>query len=542
MSSFISVLYLALIGVTCLLLAFYAPKTDYYLKPVFMRSNGLLMAVGLILTGLICFIGSRFKAKLGALEGVLTKHTAKIFPAAVLLLFIAECVFVTSGFFYSDWDPAGVLDAVYKILHHDQMAVSTDYFSAHPNNLMIVWIYVTVLRIAGIFGTESVIALSVFQCIIFSITGVLVFCTVSRVLRSIGKGLPYITSWIAWIIYAVMVGMSPWLIITYSDQVGLVIPAAVLYISVRMHYRLPEEKTAVSEAANQSKVQKFVCDHAGWMLIGVLAAEGYAIKPQSVIVTIAVILIEAVHFFEKRKINPAPVVFAVAFIVVHLLISKGVYPSLGLTLDPDKAFGMPHYFMMGLNPETDGVYSNDDTNFTNGIPHDERTRKNMEVARERVHEYGAAGLAGHLARKTMINFGDGTFAWGIDGNFFAGTDFGNMPYVKSNGLTPHIMAWIQLGGEHNLFFSTMEQFAWLTILALSLMLGVSVFVKKKEEQEPHGEIDHFSSVILLSLVGLFIFELLFEAKARYLFTYVPFWIMAAVIGVSRIAMRYKSRP
>ncbi len=540
----IAAMYFLLMGLTCILLVAVAPITDYYLKPEFMMSNGYVMAIGLVITALICIVLKKKCGKAYKFESYLADHTAKILPVCTVLLFMAEVVFVSSGFFYSDWDPAGVLDAVYKIMHHDQMAINADYFSAHPNNLMLVWIYVIVLKISSIFGTESVLAISVFQCLLFSVTGVLIFRIVRRVLMSTGAKYPFIVSWITWIIYAVVVGMSPWLIITYSDQVGMVFPVLILHIAVRIK---------VQEGSETSK-------YGAWGLIGVLSAIGYAVKPQTVIVSIAVIIVEVVHFFAPliiKKRNPGKKVseqlrdmavsfafFGVTLVLVHLFIVKTVYPSLGIPLNSDKEFGMPHYIMMGLNPETDGVYSNDDTNFTNELPRPERGRKNMEVARERLDEYGTAGFIRHLFRKTMINFGDGTFAWGIDGNFFAGTDFCDMPYVSPNALTPHILAWIQVGAEHNALFSLIEQGMWLTILTLSLLAALPAGIvtrlihSKKNAVENTSEQDTlsggcgwFRDVVLLSLLGIFVFELIFEAKARYLFIYVPFWIIAAVFGI-----------
>ena len=39
------------------------------------------------------------------------------------------------------------------------------------------------------------------------------------------------------------------------------------------------------------------------------------------------------------------------------------------------------------------------------------------------------------------------------------------------------------------------------------------------------------TIILLSILGIIIFDLLFEARARYVLLYVPFFIMASSIGL-----------
>ena len=44
--------------------------------------------------------------------------------------------------------------------------------------------------------------------------------------------------------------------------------------------------------------------------------------------------------------------------------------------------------------------------------------------------------------------------------------------------------------------------------------------------------DNNVRVILLSLIGLFIFESIFEARARYLYTYVPIFIISGMIGLN----------
>jgi riboflavin transporter FmnP len=63
---------------------------------------------------------------------------------------------------------------------------------------------------------------------------------------------------------------------------------------------------------------------------------------------------------------------------------------------------------------------------------------------------------------------------------------------------------------------------WLTVLMLSVF---SAFAQKKSEK----------NVIMLAIIGLTIFELIFEARARYLYTYVPLYIVLAMYGIERIS-------
>ena len=39
------------------------------------------------------------------------------------------------------------------------------------------------------------------------------------------------------------------------------------------------------------------------------------------------------------------------------------------------------------------------------------------------------------------------------------------------------------------------------------------------------------SIVILGIIGLFIFEILFEARSRYIFIYVPLYILIGVMGI-----------
>lgn len=62
---------------------------------------------------------------------------------------------------------------------------------------------------------------------------------------------------------------------------------------------------------------------------------------------------------------------------------------------------------------------------------------------------------------------------------------------------------------------------WLTTLLLSIF---SVSDPKTSDK----------NIIMLGIIGLTIFELIFEARARYLFTYVPLYIILAMYGFDHV--------
>ena len=74
----------------------------------------------------------------------------------------------------------------------------------------------------------------------------------------------------------------------------------------------------------------------------------------------------------------------------------------------------------------------------------------------------------------------------------------------------------------------MEHFIWISVLFRSLGM---IFVKKSKE----------NSVIVTTLVGIILFNFIFEARARYLILYVPFFIIASMISIQQLERKFIHR-
>ncbi|MCR4590315.1 MAG: hypothetical protein K5668_05800 [Lachnospiraceae bacterium] len=503
---------------TLILIILAGDRTEYFLKPALILTEPVYLLIGLAVS-LTAFLFLFFIEGKKLIDISEKKRGYILIAVLSVLLFSAELIFTFTSFFYSDWDPAGVLDCVYKLLRGRAGEISLDYFSAHPNNLMLVYVYLLVLKLSSLFGTESVLSLMLFQSLLFTLGGVFFFFIVKDLL-SVKAAVS------AWFLYAVWIGLNPYLIITYSDAAGLIFPLITIRI---FQYLMLNEKQGSMGTVSRSPINAVLC-----LVMGLSAAAGYMIKPQTVIALIAVFIMTLLYSVIKK--DPAQIgrliIAAGGFIISFFIISNVIFPSLKLELDKSKSFSFSHYLMMGLNPETDGVYSNEDTEFTNSIKDpSERRSENLRVAAERFNAYGIRGLAGHLKRKQLINFGDGSFSWGIDGNFFAGPVLGDMPEVQADSaLRPFILSFLETGGSHNDLFKSILQVFWLTVLFFGAAAEI-IMIRKMGTGLFEGNPAFFTmTTVLLSLTGLIFFELLFEAKARYLFTFLPVFLTAGVYG------------
>ena len=181
----------------------------------------------------------------------------------------------------------------------------------------------------------------------------------------------------------------------------------------------------------------------------------------------------------------------------------------------------PHYLMMGLNSSNHGIYLYDDYIFSQSFETNaERDRADLEEAKNRIVAYGPAGFLDHLNQKQLINYTDGTFAWTKEGNFFL-----EEAEWAQNRVSDLVRSFIRPDGANYNLFKIFKQFIWVTLLFFLLFAPAC----SRDGSGIAGNKLIFT--MMLSIIGLTIFELLFEARARYLFTYAPIYVILGVWGM-----------
>ena len=419
---------------------------------------------------------------------------------ATALLFLFQVFAASQYWFRTAWDVPTVNNTASAIAHGDGEYLSKIrwYFSEFPNNLMLVWVFSLFYRAAHLMGLheQEYFFIICIQCLINSLCGILLVQVINRLFKHRSMVI------LGYALYLFLVGISPWVSVPYSDSMALPFPLSIAAIFVnreRCRYRwLP------------------------WLSMAVLAVIGYRIKPQALIAFIAVLMAEAIDWLRAgfTRENLRRLAAGGCAVIVGLAGSfvscKLAVRSMNFPVDREGAFGAAHFFMMGLNTETMGAYYTEDNLYSNTFSSvKERNRGNMERAFERIREMGPIGLMKHGARKTLTNYYDGTFAWGGEGYFFSGM---NQP--KDNPFCDFFRGVYYGGDEPGRYYPLWTNFAqmvWLSVLFLAVL---ALFAPKAPEKD----------MMLLSVIGLTLFELLFEARARYLFTYVPIYIILALYG------------
>ena len=123
----------------------------------------------------------------------------------------------------------------------------------------------------------------------------------------------------------------------------------------------------------------------------------------------------------------------------------------------------------------------------------------------------------------MTNYNDGTFAWSVEGGFYLTVL--EAPNDSSAKILRDIYYY---DGLYYKNYATCQQSIWITILFFILLAVKRIASTDKKD----------IYVIVLAIIGITLFLLLFEARARYLFLYSPYYILLAVVGIKNLLPLY----
>lgn len=468
----------------------------------YVLPDPVLLLIGLALAFLLMFVLHHNRKQFVVLQ---KKATLYILTAVFL---IAKIWLSLELLFKTGWD-AGWMFTVAKCLINGE-AQSPPYLSMFPFNFITVEYMRLCIQVGRLLNPQAIepglVTVVILNCVQVAIGSLLVFDMVKHILNSRRM------AWVAWFLYVVFLGLSPWVCIPYTDSMAFVIPTLVLWL----YMKLEDSKHPV----------------ALWTLIAFCAYWGYRIKGVALLVFLAILLTQLLHMMREQKVQVKQLVGALAGMTVAILLTSkvlipGIIEHSGIPYNPEHTIGAEYLICVGLNPWTHGTFDTIDyDNALNTPDREERNEILFATIRERLEDYGPVGLLKHQLVKTVIIFNDGTFAWSQEGNFY------EQVFPEWDWFTPRLRNIFYEDGEHYNVYSSFMHMMWLTMF----VLGMAAVVYKP--QKKYGNV---LLALIMSLAAMFVFAELVEARARYLYTFAPLYLIAGVIGSYVIYQRIRSR-
>lgn len=403
-------------------------------------------------------------------------------------LFIAKfCIFSTG------WD-AGLIERNIDYFITNGKLLDPEYMTRCPNNLFIEFILIMIKKLPIIGGRKA--TLLAVNCLIVNISCLFACLTINNITKNKKLALS------SYLVMVPLIILSPWILVLYSDSFGIIFPILVIYLYTR---------------ENKGNLELF--------LIILFSIIGYFIKPTAIIVLMAICIVEIFTLKKEKfkKLNIKKLALSISIILLAILLSFGSrkLASSYLRFKPVAGvheFTMVHYLVLGQSDKSDGVFNDDDYHYSvkNGM------KNNFNRFWTRLTSRTPLEQLQFFSRKTLVNFNNGSFSWGVEGTFY--------DYVKptTSKLQSTMRSIFYTPGKYYKYLLQFEHWLWL------LVLFFCPFIVKKSNNK--NEL-----VIMLSILGVTAFLTIFESRTRYLYCYAPVFVTCATLGIYNLKRKIKGK-
>lgn len=480
----ITVVFSVYIAGTLLLNVILNNSFNQYFKPNLLSISSILpFGTAALLFAAVTLICSFAGKRKGASERGFYLILALIF----LFVFIIQLFISYNFYFYTGWVAGIVTGTAYNMAARKVFEFPASYYEIYPNNLFITYFLVVLYRIGFKVIPSHPYALVLVTNNLAVCAGI--FLAVICIYKITNKKAVTLAA----AFMGILIGaFSPWIVIPYTDTYSMLFAALAIFSAL------------------------FLKGVYKYLFFSFSCFIGYLFKPTVLIIFIAAVILGIVNLLSGQKIEYkkaaamlccVAIAAASAFSVKHILVTRKKLPA-------EKSMTITHYLMMGLNSETEGVYSSDDVKYSRNIG-DKKARQeaNIKIIRERLEKMGFNGFAKLVIKKNLSNYNDGTFAWSREGGFY------RTVYPSNLRVTMALRDFYCNKPETFRFLAQTIWFFILLCICFSAFLKVSAY-------------SGIISLVALSLFGESIFLLLFECRARYLFLYLPLFLILAAVGLA----------
>lgn len=297
------------------------------------------------------------------------------------LLLAIEALVVQGAWFTTGWDVRRLASSADPTLEaqSDYLSHNDDYFSTYPNQLFLAGLFSRIVKLGALMGFDnSYLCLVVGSCLCVC-GSILLISFVAQKMSGFAAGYCCFSTCFFFL------GLSPWILVPYSDTYGMAFTSLSLWFYVCCESRFIK-----------------------WPGLAFCVVIGYAIKPTVVFVGVAIVAIEAwQRITQKRSFHIKPrTPFAVLAVIASALIATLLVSTMRLPIsnfDDTKSFSSSHFLMMGFNQTTGGMWASDDVALSRSMPTQrERQEANIKEWFGRVQEAGVSGTAKLLTKKNAL--------------------------------------------------------------------------------------------------------------------------------------------
>ncbi|OZG61776.1 hypothetical protein BLEM_1313 [Bifidobacterium lemurum] len=414
--------------------------------------------------------------------------------------------------------------------------VFSDYLSRCPNNVLITYIYWVVMQIIpSTWPSNSptlIMQLLSIACVDISIA------LMPRILKRISNRVADI----AFLLFIGTFGLTGHIIIVYTDLLTLPLTMGAIYCAIVVLF--PRD-------AEDNVYQNWRCwqFYALFISFGLLTYLGYQMKPSSIIVTIAFVLVWCVICWGKAlltKALPAVLALALGMACAASIFGLAINQQMQLNYDPSQSYPMSHFMAMGMR-DRGGFSLEDRVNTSKLASKDEKNAYSIQLIKQRLSDYGVIGYAQFVLQKARNTLEDGTFSFGHWDALYIydeQADQGFLSDFQKTRLARFIRSLYDTERVRYGIISTIQQLSYILMIMGILFLSLSMGLQRIQ--------DHRSSTLFLAkhkenvmwwlsiaIIGSLAFLMLFESgRSKYIIQFMPTYICLSSLGWSALITKY----
>ena len=471
--------------------------TFFTRESIYRHFNSIIIVFGMLAFVALYFILFKLGYGLRSSSPRFTLYTLLFFLAGIYLML--QLVFARELYTYmgQSWDFGIVTSAAMKYVVHD-MPIDR-YFNMFPNNIPLLLLFIAIFKPAYALGITNFTDIGIFMNLVsLNVSLLLVFLTVKKIK---GSRTAAVVSIIAMMI---TLPLLAYMAIYYTDTLTLIYPILSLYLWLCAKENL------------QSGKNKKAFIQIGFAALSAVA--GGLLKISVLIVLIAIVVDAFISLKINKKSLIAVGLVAVLFFAVYLpsyqaIMNAPILPEKNI----EDQIPWTHWVMMGL--QGNGNYYDPDYKMTIAIPGDERGDFIKQEIAQRIKDYGFFGMFDHLTEKNAFVWNDGTYYTALK--------------VMRDRVGPSSLdKYIIYEGEYFALYGYYCQALMMTTV-VGFILAAWYMFRKKE----------FASVMLpfaLCIFGLYVFQMLWEARSRYLLNFVPVFIVVYICSYENLFHDFNS--
>ena len=413
--------------------------------------------------------------------------------------------------------------------------VFSEYLSRCPNNVLITYIYWWVMQIVPDSwpANSATLLMQLLGIICLDVSIAFTPHVLERVSSRAAN--------IVFFLFMGTFGLTGHIILVYTDLLTLPLTLGAMYCAVLIFFPRKEREENYQNWRHWQCYSLFAC-------FGILTYLGYQMKPSSIIITIAFVLVWMIICWGKAlltKVLPALLAFVIGMVGAGATFNAVIDKQMQLNYDPSQSYPMSHFMAMGMR-DRGGFNYEDRQDMDKYVGKAKKNERSIQLIKQRLRDYGPVRYLQFVLQKARYTLEDGTFSFGREDSLYiykAQDDHGILSGFQKTGVACFMRSMYDGSRIRYEWVVLVQQIAYMIMIVgvfiASLMTMRSSKLRMVERYRSNNS-EFIFWWLAVAILGSLAFLMLFESgRVKYIIQFMPSYLCFSAIGWDMFLDRLK---